>query len=129
MKPEFHDLLERSIAEDDVPGLVTMSSFALVTDRIKVSDPEVLDRISEFHIWTDDYAGKRLHWRPKQPLTVAFVRVYPLLQPQALPVLDEYGGCKSWIDLGQEVPMGELAPAIADADYERLSTSIKERLT
>ena len=129
VKPAFYDRLDQSIEEDDVPGLATLSAFALVTDRIEVSDPETLSRISEFHIWTDDYAEKRLHWRPKQPLTVALVRAYPLLQPQALPLLDEYGGCKSWVELGQDVPMGELTPAISDAEYERTSAAIKERLS
>jgi hypothetical protein len=129
VKPAFHDRLDRSIEEDDIPGLTTLSAFALVTDRIEVNDPETLSRISEFHIWTDDYAEKRLHWRPKQPLTVALVRAYPLIQPQALPLLDEYGGCKSWVELGQDVPMGELSPAIADAEYERTSAAIKERLS
>lgn len=129
VKPEFHNGLDRSIEEDDIPGLTTLSAFVLVTDRIEVAEPETLSRISEFHIWTDDYAEKRLHWRPSQPLTVALVRVYPLLQPQALPLLDEYAGCKSWVELGQDVPMGEMAPAVADSDYERLSAAIKERLS
>ena len=128
LKPEFRGNLEASVAENDIPGLITVSAFAQVTDRIQVGDPDTLSRISGFHIWTDDYAEKRLHWRPREPLTVALVRVYPLLQPQALPVLDEYAGCKSWVDLGQDVPMGELRPAVSDADYERISAEIKTAL-
>ena len=114
--------------EDDVPGLTTLSCFAQVTDRIEIDDPEALGRISEFHIWTDAYVDKRLGWRPRQPLTVALVRVYPLLQPQALPLLDDYAGCKSWVDLGQDVPMGALEPSLTDADYERARGEISARL-
>lgn len=129
VKPAYQAKLERSIEENDVPGLTTLAAFVQVTDRIEVQEPETLRRISEFHIWTDDYAEKRLHWRPRQPLVVGLVRVYPLLQPQALPLLDEYAGCKSWVDLGQDVPMGELAPSLSDADYERTRAAIKERLS
>ncbi len=128
IKPEHHGRLSRSIEEDDVPGLTTLSCFAQVTDRIEVDDPEVLGSISDMHIWTDAYAEKRLGWRPRQPLTVALVRVYPLLQPQALPLLDDYAGCKSWVDLGQDVPMGALEPTLSDADYERARSEIAARL-
>ena len=128
IKPERHEDLSRSMDEDDVPGLTTLSCFAQVTDRIEIDDPEALGRISEFHIWTDAYVDKRLGWRPRQPLTVALVRVYPLLQPQALPLLDDYAGCKSWVDLGQDVPMGALEPSLTDADYERARGEISARL-
>ena len=85
----------------------------------------VLGALSEHHIWTDDYAQKRLHWRPKQPLTVALLRVYELQQPQALPVLDEYVGCKSWVELGQDVPLGYMSAVLSDADYEAKAEAIR----
>ena len=129
VKPQHHRELELSLAENDVPGLTTISAFAQVTDRIQVEDAGKLQGISGFHIWSDDYAQKRLQWRPRQPLTVALVRVYPLVQPQALPVLDEYTGCKSWVELGQDVPMGALQPVLSDADYERTRDDITQRLS
>ena len=128
VKPQYHRELEFSLAEDDVPGLTTISAFAQVTDRIQVDDAGRLEAISEFHIWSDDYVQKRLQWRPRQPLTVALVRVYPLIQPQALPLLDEYAGCRSWVELGQDVPMGALSPILSDADYDRTRVDIAQRL-
>ncbi len=129
VKPQYHRELERSLAEDDVPGLATLSAFVQVTDRIQVEEAGELEGISEFHIWSDDYVQKRLEWRPRQPLTVALVRVYPLLQPQALPLLDEYAGCKSWVELGQDVPMGALEPVLSDSEYERTRADIAQRLS
>ena len=129
VKPQYHRELERSLAEDDVPGLTTLSAFVQVTDRIQVEEAGKLEAISEFHIWSDDYVQRRLEWRPRQPLTVALVRVYPLLQPQALPLLDEYAGCKSWVELGQDVPMGALQPVLSDSEYERTLADITRRLS
>ena len=129
VKPQYHRELERSLAEDDVPGLTTLSAFVQVTDRIQIEEAGKLEAISEFHIWSDDYVQRRLEWRPRQPLTVALVRVYPLLQPQALPLLDEYAGCKSWVELGQDVPMGALQPVLSDSEYERTLADIKRRLS
>ena len=81
-----------------------------------------------YHSWTSDIAQTRLHGRPKQPLAVALLRVYSLLQPQALPILDEYSGCKSWVELGQDVPLGNLTPVVSDDDFESLSGEIKDVL-
>ena len=125
LKPDFHALLEETLAEDDVPGLVTLGYWCQVTDKFELRDEAVLGSLSEHHIWTDDYAQKRLHWRPKQPLTVAVLRVYELQQPQALPLLDEYVGCKSWVELGQDVPLGHMSAVLSDADYEAKADAIR----
>ena len=128
LKPEHHQTLEQTLDEDDVAGLVTLSHWCQVTDKFELSGEETLDSISRHHIWTDDYAQKRLHWRPKQPLTVALLRVYELQQPQALPVLDEYVGCKSWVELGQDLPLGYMNPALTDQEYDERVEVIRREL-
>ena len=125
LKPESHALLEETMAEDDIPGLVTLGYWCHVTDKFELRDEAALDSLSEHHIWTDDYAQKRLHWRPKHPLTVALLRVYELQQPQALPLLDEYDGCKSWVELGQDVPLGNMSAVLSDSDYEAKADAIR----
>ena len=128
IKPEYHEALRRTRSEDDISGLVDLTYFCHVVDRFELRDETAIDSISEFHIWTDDYARKRLHWRPTQPLTVAILRVYELQQPQALPVLDEYSGCKSWVELGQDVPLGLMTPVIGDTEFERQCATVRAAL-
>ena len=128
LKEEHHPELAESLAEDDIDGLVTISVWAEVTDVVELRDEERLARVSPYHIWTDEYAQKRLHWRPKHPLTIALLRVYRLRQPQALPVLDAYEGCKSWVDLGQEVPLGSMEPVLDEGEYRARADVIKEVL-
>ena len=125
LKPAFHALVEETLAEDDILGLVTLGYWCQVTDKFELRDQAVLSSLSERHIWTDDYGQKRLHWRPKQPLTVALLRVYELQQPQALPLLDEYVGCKSWVELGQDVPLGHMTAVLSDADYQARVNAIR----
>ena len=127
-KERYHGDLDQTLEEDDVPGLVTLGYWCQVTDKFQITDQDVLDHISPYHIWTADYAQKRLHWRPKQPLTVALLRVFRLQQPQALPVLDEYAGCKSWVDLGQELPLGFMEPVRSDQEYEESTEVIRSAL-
>ena len=128
IKVEHHETLRETIDEDDTPGVVELAYFCQVVDRFEIRDESALDTISDYHIWTDDYAHKRLHWRPKQPLTVALLRVFEIEQPQALPVLDEYSGCKSWVELGQEVPLGSMAPVMDDSEFERQCDLVRSAL-
>ena len=128
LKTQHHQILDQTLNEDDIPGLVTLSYWCQVTDKFEVRGEGALDGISPHHIWTDDYAQKRLHWRPKQPLTVALLRVYELQQPQALPVLDEYIGCKSWVELGQDLPLGYMTPVLTDREYDERAEVIRREL-
>ncbi len=128
IKSEFHDTLSDTYDDSDSGESVDFTYFCQVTDKFELRDESDLDRISDFHIWTDDYAHKRLHWRPKQPLTVALLRVYELQQTRSLPILPEYSGCKSWVELGRDVSLGDMTPVLSDAEYERRADRIRHAL-
>ena len=128
LQETYHQDLLDSLEEDDVPGLVTLARWVQVTDVFELRAEDALERLTPHHVWTAEYAQKRLHWRPKHPLTVALLRVYQLRQPQALPILDEYDGCKSWVDLGQEVPLGYMPPVLTEQEYEEKTSSIRQAI-
>lgn len=128
LKPGFHAAMEETLGEDDIPGLVTLGYWCQVTDKFEIQDESILDTVADYHMWTDDYAQARLHWRPRSPLTVALLRVYELQQPQALPILDQYNGCKSWVELGQEVPLGYMTAVLSDEDYQAMTDDVRNAL-
>ena len=128
LQEQYRGDLDRTLEDNDVPGLVTMSYWCSVTDRFEIRAEQVLDGLSPHHIWSEDYAQKRLHWRPKHPLTVALLRVYELQQPQALPVLDEYLGCRSWVELGQDLPLGYMTPVLSGPEYEERAGAVRRVL-
>ncbi len=128
IKDAYQGDLQQTLDENDVPGLVSLGYWCQVTDKFQVSEHDLLDNITPYHIWTSDYANQRLHWRPKQPVTIALLRVYELQQPQALPVLDEYGGCKSWVELGQDVPLSVMTPVLSDKAYEEQAEVLRQVL-
>ena len=129
IKPDFHDTLRGTYGENRVREAVEFTYFCQVTDKFELRDESDLDRISGLHIWTDDYAHKRLHWRPKQPLTVALLRVYKFQQTVSLPVLAEYSGCKSWVELGRDVSLGNMTAVLSDAEYESRAATVKDALS
>ncbi|HET7481088.1 MAG TPA: DUF1802 family protein [Rubrobacteraceae bacterium] len=120
LKPEYRDLM------DDLPklsdeGPLRFSSFAEVAGAYEVSEAEELSALDEHHIWTPEYAESRFKWRPKKPLTVLLLRTYVLPETVELPYREEYGGCKSWIQLQDSVSTEGARPALPDEEFERLT--------
>lgn len=128
IKPDHLETYRETLNEDNDPGIVELGYYCQIVEKFELRDETTLDTITNYHIWTDDYAHKRLHWRPKQPLTVALLRVFRLLQPQILPVLDEYSGCKSWVELAQDVSLGSMAPVMTDDEFERQCDAVRSAL-
>ena len=110
------------------PPTVTLTHWAQLHEAIQVSEEPAIESISPFHIWSDDYAQKRLRWKPRQPLWLLILRVYRLAEPQTIPNLPAYAGCKSWITLQDPVPLGELAPVMSQDRFEDAVARIKSAL-
>jgi hypothetical protein len=119
LKGEYRGLMEDipDLADD---GPLRFSSFAEVQGAYEVSEAEELAALDPHHMWTPEYAESRFRWRPKKPLTVLVLRTYLLPEPVELPYTDEYGGCKSWIGLGEPVCVEEARPALSDEEFDGL---------
>jgi hypothetical protein len=52
------------------PDRVRIRAWAEVTDHWTTDDPRIVDGLSPFHVWTQDYAMKRLQWKRRHPLHV-----------------------------------------------------------
>jgi len=128
LKPLYHDLLS-SIPKRRDDGPVIFTSFAEVAAAHEVSEAEELEALDPYHIWTHEYAESRLKWRPKKPLTVLVLRTYLLSEPVELGYRAEYGGCKSWIEVAQDVPTANARPALDDGEFERLARPVLEVLS
>ncbi len=127
LKPEYRELL-REIPDLTDDGPLRFTSFAEVRGAYEISEPESLEAIDPYHIWTPEYAESRFRWRPKKPLTVLVLRVYLLPEPVELPYSEVYGGCKSWIALEQPVPVAGARPALEDDAFDTLVSPALEAL-
>lgn len=125
--PEVAGTVEETQAEAALtPGYVTVTSFAEVADDLEVTDAETLKRLEGLHIWTEDYAEERLKWKTK-PLHVLVLRVYRLDEPQRIPLLEKYGGCKSWIQL-QDLNGSSMTPVLNDEQFRQQSEAVRNRI-
>jgi hypothetical protein len=119
LKPEYRELMREipSLTDD---GPLCFSSFAEVEGAYEVSEAEDLASLDPHHMWTPEYAESRFKWRPKKPLTVLVLRTYLLPETVELPYREEYGGCKSWIELSDTVSVEGARPALSDTDFDIL---------
>ncbi|MFB9756834.1 DUF1802 family protein [Paenibacillus hodogayensis] len=106
-----------------------ITCYAEVAADIEVTSQEQLDRIRDFHVWTDEFAEERLRWKRQKPLHVLILRVYKLDDPASVRILDAYSGCKSWIRIEDELPDGARTPVLDDEEFERISGNIRHLLT
>ena len=100
-------------------------SWAEVADHFATSDPRIVDGLSPFHVWTQDYAHKRLSWKPRHPIHVLLLRVYRIPRPVTVRVRDEYHGCRSWVEIDRELPF-EGTPVMADEEFVRAAAEIRD---
>ena len=127
VKPEFQGTLDEIPALTD-EGPLRFSSFAEVAGAYEVSEADDLAALDPHHMWTHEYAERRFKWRPKKPLTVLVLRTYLLPETVELPFREEYGGCKSWIELLEGVSAEGARPALSDEEFERLISPATELL-
>jgi hypothetical protein len=74
-------------------------------------------------VWTPDYAEKRLAWKRRHPLHVLLLRTYRIPRPVTVRVRDDYGGCRSWLEITRDLPF-EGTPVLSDEEFERASEEI-----
>ena len=106
------------------PDRVRIRAWAQVAGHYTVEDPRCVDALSPFYVWTTDYAEKRLAWKRRHPLHVLLLRTYRIPRPVTVKVKDEYGGCRSWLELQRELPF-EGTPVLSDDEFERAASQIE----
>jgi hypothetical protein len=127
LKPEYRKLMQE-IPDLTDGGPLRFTSFAEVKGAYEVSEPESLEAIDPYHLWTSEYAESRFRWRPKKPLTVLVLRTYLLPGLVELPYGEAYAGCRSWIELDEPVSTEGSRPVLDDASFVRLISPAREVL-
>ena len=105
------------------PDRVRIRAWAEVAAAWTVTDRRAVDALSPFHVWTTDYAEKRLLWKRRHPLNVLLLRTYRIPRPVTVQVRDDYGGCRSCLEITRDLPF-EGTPVLSDEEFDRASEEI-----
>ncbi len=115
--PEANRLLREAVAEQPSADRVTFSHYAVVTDAIRVASLSALRALRGEHIWSDAVVEERFHRWQEDAVYALIVRVYVLPKPITIALLDDYAGCKSWVDLDVDAPTAGAVPVLADEAF------------
>src|SRR5262245_54781595 len=71
------------------------------------------ERLRGQHIWRDEVIAERFDWGKSKNILAIAVRVFRLSKPAELPMLPSYGGCKSWVELENDVDVKDSGPVLS----------------
>jgi hypothetical protein len=109
------------------PVSVRLRAWAEVVASYEITQPDALESLVPYHVWTREYAAKRFNWKPRHPLHVLLLRTYRIPRPVTIRVAEEYLGCKSWIDVERELPF-EGTAVVSDAEFAAIQADVEQRL-
>lgn len=129
IKPAYQGLLGEALAEKPDLGEVVVRYWAQVDEALPLSDMAPVLRQEPNHIYSESSVRSRWEWQSSKPLWLLLLRVYRLDQPVKLEVLEDYTGCKSWIDLanmpGEAAKGLPCAPVLGDAEYKAMADKVR----
>lgn len=123
IKPKFHKYLEQVKVNPPKTGFNKITSYAEVLSEADISSDETIKKLSKFHIWSDSYINERRNWKPENPIKAVFLKIYKIPEFNT-PLKLEYQGCKSWININEEKPVGKAV--LSDKELESKLEEFKE---
>ena len=94
----------------------------------RVDSIAATERLRGQHIWREGVIARRFDWGKEKNIHALAVRVFRLPQVVELPMLEIYGGCKSWIQLENDIDTRGAAPVLSDTAFARKLAEFREAL-
>lgn len=102
------------------PSKLRISAMAEAAETLEApADRERWRAAIGLHVWNDAYINMRYDYRPDLPLRLVLLRASVLPEPMEIPADRRYGGCRSWVDLDNEVPVQGARPALDEEKFQQ----------
>jgi hypothetical protein len=132
LKPQYHKYLQYVKTDKPSKDFNKITSYAEVLAEYDISDMTKIQALSDFHIWSDSYIEQRMNWMPEKPLKAIFLRVYHTPNTITIPMIPQYQGCKSWIDINDKISISDYdnnnnhKPVLSDSELNETLSKFKE---
>ena len=130
LKPEYANLVQ-PVPSGWHPETVKISSFAEITDILSWNNSQeesLINSLTNFHIWNEIFVRDRLQFKPQQPLYILLLRTYKLEKVYNIRYHSSYGGCRSWIELQEQISLENMVPVLTQEDYDQQVSTIDQIL-
>jgi hypothetical protein len=119
----LYDLLAPQFPPENI---LRIEYFAEVTSAQELPSLDEARALRGQHVWRDEVIEERFDWGREQGIYAIAVRMFRLPRPIEMPMLAAYGGCKSWIELDQDISTNESAPVLGDAEFAGKLNQLRE---
>ncbi len=114
-RPEYVHHFTATDRPGGEPEEVTVDTWCEVAGVWRVTDLELLRKLGDRVIFTDETFEERYRFRPDQAVHVIAVKAFALPEGVKVRNLPLYAGCRSWISVEEEIDVTGSVPAISDA--------------
>jgi hypothetical protein len=101
--PEAQARFDKIVHLMPEPEVVRLECFARVAAWHRLESLAEAYALRGLHIWRDNVIEGRFDWGRSKQIHVMAVRIFRLAAPVELPMRESYGGCKSWIELAEDI--------------------------
>ncbi len=113
IRPEWQGLVQAP-----EPGVIRVNLLARVEEAFPApADRGALLAAGEAFVWNEAFVNQRYDYRPDLPLWLIAVRAYRIPEV-VIPERGSYAGCKSWVNLTEEIAIDGAVPVLPDAEYD-----------
>ena len=122
-----HPLLEQARLQQPPNGFIAIQHYVTIEEVIEIRDESILPRLTGLHVWSTSTIQARFHYR--NPLLFALlVRVFSLQRAILLAETPQFAGCRSWVDLGEQLITRDLVPILTDEQHQHRMAEIRRAI-
>ena len=108
--------------------LLRIEFCAEVMEARRLDSLEQAERLTGQHIWREEIIAERFDWGRAAGIYAMAVKVRRLAKPLELPMLERYGGCKSWVELEPRMEFAGAEPVLAKDVFAEKLAAFREAL-
>jgi len=127
LKADAAQLVHADEAERPPAGILRLSHLAEVKAIYCVEKLFGALLLDDLHCWSEETVRQRFAYRTPGIYVLA-VRVYTLPHAHELPERADFAGCRTWVDLGRDLPTERARPVLNDTQFDDVLLSLSRRL-
>ncbi len=105
-----------------------LETWAETVRAWRLRSAEVIRALRGQHIWRDDVLERRFDWGAAPGVILLAVRVHRLPAPVTIPMLPQYGGCRSWVELAEDIPTDGSEPVLDETRFDEALAALERTL-
>lgn len=107
-----------SIAPDfPPPEKLRIGGFAKVVDYRRLTSWDEVRQLHGQHIWREEVLAQRFDWGREKQVHALAARICRLDSKLELPMRTFYGGCKSWVELEEDIDIKGAKPVLDETAF------------